>query len=215
MMKQMGWTWGVVLAVVGSTSLMSTVAQAEDAFTTLAGDAVAVSGGLGMQAKPTLTFDFGSQYDLVSFTLRLNYDGSLMAFNAAESTLSNGSTSASLSAVLNELAMASTPGDFVVIPPNVGPDSYSLSVYYGSLTGHYPIPAGTAVFTAVFDLAQPFAPGLTPPTVTFSGDLGNAAFELHGFREVAAITAVPEAEIWMMLLGGLRLAAVRVRRRNR
>lgn len=184
------------------------VPQVAAPFTTLPGSVVAPVGG---QAMPTMSFTFDAPFALTGFSLNLDYVPEQMTFNAGASTLSSGGNVATLLEALTELQGASTPDDFFGIPPTDNPGAYSLSAFY--FAGHYPVAAQTVVFTAVFDLLPAFTAG-THSDVTFSGSLENTAFESHPFGGVATVTAVPEPETWLMLIGGLGLLAHRVRRRR-
>ena len=65
--------------------------------------------------------------------------------------------------------------------------------------------------TGVFDLLPGFDTGSTPVRV-----FGNASDQFFAFEEfdmTASVSAVPEPETWLMLIGGLGLIASRVRRR--
>lgn len=166
-----------------------------------------------MQGMPTMAFTFHAPMELAGFTLNLDYDASLMTFNAGASTVSSGPNVATLAETFAALQGASTLGDFILFPPTSGPGAYSVSAFY--LTGHFPVVPvpQTVVFNAVFDLLPAFTAG-TQGNVTFSGSLEDTGFASHPFSAVATVTAVPEPETWLMLLGGLGLLANRVRRRK-
>lgn len=212
-MQQAGsWLLAGALGMSMSLAHASAGVPAEVApFTTQAGSVIAPVGGPGAQAMPTFSITFDPQFDLAGFTLNLDYRDDLMSFNAAASTVGSGATVMSLSEAFTTLAGASSPGDFVVFPPSDNPGAYSVSAFY--FVGTFPIAPQTVTFTAVFDLLPAFTAG-SQANVTFSGSLEDtlASYPIQG---VATVTAVPEPETWLMLLGGLGLVASRVRRRNR
>ena len=175
---------------------------------------VSVVPGPGAKAMPTVTFAFSSDYEFTTLLLNVDYSATLMTFNAAQSTLSVGGNEMPFLEVLATLSLNSG-GDFTYTP-NDAPGSYSLSAAFGS--GHYTIPVGSMVLKGVFDLDPSFVAG-TATDVFVSGTMTSTAadadpFPIDNFSVVATVTAVPEPETWLMLLGGLGLVAAAGRRRK-
>jgi len=183
--------------------------------TTSATGAIAPVSG---QAFPSFTFTFDGDYDLIAFDVTIQFDPALMSFNAAASTLALGSDSATLPTVLNGLKAASFDGtdfDFNYSTSSGGFGTADTSGAFnfsgGYLFQSLLIPAGNSVtLTAVFNLTG-LAAGQGSQVRVF-GETLNSEFQLQPFDVAASVTAVPEPETWMLLLGGLGLIASRVRR---
>lgn len=193
-----------VLFVAGFVGMSAPMAQA--AWSTDKTDAVAAPGS---QAFPGVTFTFDTPYDLASLDLYIDYDQNLLSFNAAASTLSIGGLTGNYEQVLAQLA-ANSGGDFFYLPPTDVPGSYSLQGSF--LTQSLPLDAGIVTLTGVFQLLGGFTSGSTE--VHVYGAFGDAGLSLAEYDVSPLVSAIPEPEIWWMVLGGLGLIAARVRRKR-
>lgn len=216
------------VAAAALAAVVCVAAQSAQASTTPAGAPVIATSAVHAQAQPlgqalpSFVFNFDADFDLIGFMVSFKYDETKLSFNAAASTLSVGGSTAPLSTVLAQLQAASTipgPGpDFLYSPD--GPGDFGSAIGSGlfTFTGVYQtqsylIPAGSSVtMTGVFDLLQGFDAGTTP--VQVYGEAFDVAFNNGAFDVTANVSAVPEPETWLMLLGGLGLLASRVRRRS-
>lgn len=166
--------------------------------------AAALPGGTAM---PSFVFDFGADFDLIGFDVLIEFDPTKLSFNAAASTLTSGGNTMTVPNTLMAMQLASP--DFLY-STEINPGAFTFNGTY--LANSVLIPAGSSVtLTGVFDLLPGFVSGSTPVRVV--GFAANTAFEEAPFDVTANVTAVPEPETWLMLLGGLGLVAARVRRR--
>ncbi len=177
-----------------------------------AGDASVVPGS-GAQAMPTVTFAFSSPYEFTTLLLNVDYDSNLMTFNAAQSTLSVGGNELPLQQVL--VALSANPN--FSYSPNDAVGSYTLTAGY-AFPDYYPLTAGSMVLKGVFDLKPSFLAGMYTDVAVYGTITSRAAdvdpFPIDNFSVVPRVTAVPEPETWLMLLGGLGLVAALGRRRK-
>lgn len=210
---------GLALSVAGLMGLSGQAVQAAvsiaPALSIASTDAVAPALG---QASPSFTFTFDTEFDLAGFELTVAFDPSMVTFNAAASTLSVGPVTETLPTVLFGLSQTSG-GDFLFSP---GPGGFGTAVGAPgafTITGLYQsqstvVPAGSSfVMTSVFNLLPAFAAGSSTQVRAF-GYAFDPSFQQENFDLTATVTAVPEPETWLMLLGGLGLLAQRVRRRK-
>jgi hypothetical protein len=218
------WRKLQVMGATAALALASSVAYGglefplpPPAVSVTANPASLVMPGPGAKASVTLTFEFLADYAFNSISLFVNYEKQFLTFNRGDSTvgvLGAGSTVPLANAAA--LLTSGLPGSDVENDnPSVG--EYSLSGY--TIATSYPLLAGTKlVLTGVFDLSSSFA-ATTTTNVDMavyvagpSADLGQEdAFP--GLR--TTVSAVPEPETWMLLLGGLGLIASRVRRASK
>lgn len=167
------------------------------------------------QVTPTLTVTFDEPYSFTSLLLNIDYDANKMTFNEGLSTvvfMPFGGSAFSL----DDLVTLSG-GDFIYWSTESTPGSYSLVASF--LTLAQSLPEGSSlVMSGVFDMTT-LATGQTT-SVVMSGVLTSTVADLdptavNDFSVSATVTAVPEPETWLMLLGGLGLIARRLRRCNR
>ena len=218
MNKNKPWNLAAALSLVAVLGLSGTAAQAavsipEPALSTSTVDAVSQPGS---QALPSFVFNFASNFDLIGFDITVQFDPTKLSFNAAASTLSFGASTVTLPAAL--MAMQTALPDFIFSPgagdfgTAINTGEFSFNGAYFAPTSFFPVPAGSSVtMTGVFDLLPGFDTGSTPVRV-----FGNASDQFFAFEEfdmTASVSAVPEPETWLMLIGGLGLIASRVRRR--
>ncbi|MCB2008254.1 MAG: PEPxxWA-CTERM sorting domain-containing protein [Rhodoferax sp.] len=218
MNKNKPWNLAAALSLVAVLGLSGTAAQAavsipEPALSTSTVDAVSQPGS---QALPSFVFNFDSNFDLIGFDITVQFDPTKLSFNAAASTLSFGASTVTLPAAL--MAMQTALPDFIFSPgagdfgTAINTGEFSFNGAYFAPTSFFPVPAGSSVtLTGVFDLLPGFDTGSTPVRV-----FGNASDQFFAFEEfdmTASVSAVPEPETWLMLIGGLGLIASRVRRR--
>lgn len=212
------------LAALGAFVLTSGAAQA--AVSVSAGNASAVPGG---QAATTLTFAFDAPYDFTTLTLFVDYDDNLLTLNTGLSTVAFNAVDPLYSipqtgyqTVLAALAL--NPAFSAV--PNDAAGSYSLSALYNPGSS-YPLPIGSLVIKGVFDLKPAFLAGMSTG-IDIRGSMTSTAADVDPFPEdtfgdfgnpgdvpvIATISAVPEPETWLLLLGGLGLVGARAVRRK-
>jgi hypothetical protein len=220
MMKQKnsGWNLGVALSLVAVLGLSAPVAQAavgipEPVITTSTVDSVSQPGS---QALPSFVFVFGADYDLAGFDITINFDPAKLTFNAAASTLTTSAGTSTLAQVANGLING--PGNFLFSPdPDFGTAIDTGTFKFGGSffdpNFFLPVSNGSSfTLTGVFNMRTTFTSGTTDVQVV--GTAGDFAFNpFEDFGGTATVTAVPEPETWLMLLGGLGLIASRVRRR--
>jgi hypothetical protein len=204
----------LVLAAGLVMSASATMAAAPLAlFPTTAGHATGLPGS---QVTPTLTFDFAGGYDLTGILLSFTYESSMLSFNAGASTVSIsvpfGPTTVQSVVTYQDLVDEMSNADSAFfIDVNDAPGSFSLAVAYPPALS-YPMPAGTQfVVNGVFTIAPSATLGVPLP-IEITGQLGNQA-GFDDFANTVNVTAVPEPETWLMLLGGLGLLATRIRRK--
>jgi hypothetical protein len=179
---------------------------------------VLVTPGPGATATTSLTFEFLAGYDFNSINLEVGYDAGLLQFNRGASTVSLFAPAASVPSVVESLpnAVAFFAPALASETNNLVDGSYILSAF--SIAG-YPLPQGSKlVLNGVFNLTNSFTAS-TSTDVTMSVYVAGPA--LDSFQEESflglqtTVTAVPEPETWMLLLGGLGLIASRVRRASK
>lgn len=204
-------------AALGMASALShaLVELPPPAVTVTANPVARVTPGIGAQAFSTLTFEFLENYSFGSISLYVDYDKDFLTFNRDASTVSvQGAGPAIPLAIAVGFLTTGVPG-FDVESDNPAAGQYSLSGY--AIAANDPLPAGTKlVLTGVFDLKNSFTASTTA-WVRISGQVSGPSAD--GLREDSfgilqtTVTAVPEPETWMMLLGGLGLIAGSMRRR--
>jgi hypothetical protein len=179
---------------------------------------VLVTPGPGATATTSLTFQFLADYDFNAITLVVDYDAGLLQFNRGASTVSLFAPAASTPS-----NVAFLPAAVALFEPdpdrennNLDAGTYVLNAFL--LTG-VPLPQGSKlVLNGVFDVTGSFGAS-TSTQVTISGSLGGRAsdpFTEDVFPSMqTTVSAVPEPETWMLLLGGLGLIASRVRRASK
>lgn len=158
------------------------------------------SGLPGSLVSPMISFDIsGFSYD--SFDLSFSYKASALTFKPLLSTVSFNGTPGPLS---------SLPGSYALGPVSVVGDVATVS--FGSLDITSPTVLSPLLLTAVFEI-NPAAPA-GPYAISFAGTAStDPVYEERGFSGLATVTAVPEPEVWMLLLGGLGLLAWKKRSR--
>lgn len=165
------------------------------------------AGAAGGVAVPTVTFSFDLPYALIGFDFYIDYSGSNMVFEPAQSTIQVGSNVVTFPEVMNVLAGSGFTGS----PNHLVGANYSLT---GFFTGD-PIPM-PAQFTlnGVFTLPQGFTGGSVNVYGNFYSTEFDTTFQGDPFDVTVSITAVPEPGTWAMLLCGLGLLAAVARRRS-
>ena len=218
-MKVLRKLGGIAVGVaLGMASALSHAAFeiAPSAVTVTANPVALVTPVAGAQAITTLTFEFLENYSFGSLSLYVDYDKDFLKFNRAASTV--GVLGAGPAVPLADAVAFLTTGmpgfDVESDVPSAG--QYSLSGF--TIEPFYPLPLGTKlVLTGVFDLKDSFTANTTA-WVHMSGLVSGPSAD--PFREDSfgilqtTVTAVPEPETWMMLLGGLGLIAGSMRRRS-
>lgn len=179
---------------------------------------VSVVGGGTLQVQPTFNIGFASGYDLIGLDFTLSYSNAL-SFSKLEFTLPSN--------VGGPVSFLVTSGDLSGIPPsfngNVGDFGYGVSVTA-------PDAASSALTFSGFPLSSVTLSGPVLLKATFlTSTIGQSAILLAGssssnfapldpdtFSSSALVTvsAVPEPEAWLMLLGGLGMIAALGRRRQ-
>lgn len=205
------------VAAAGLLGLAASSAQAVVALPVSASvePTVLVAPGPGTQAITTLTYDFGADYAFNSIFLKVDYDPAFLTFNRAASSVSvvGMPPAVSLPDAVMLLDAGFGPG-VDVDNDNSGAGQYTLSGL--TIEPSYPLPAGTKlVLSGVFDVKSALTAG-TSTNVFISTTLAGSAldpFQEDTFSDMQiTVSAVPEPETWMMLLGGLGLLAARARR---
>lgn len=220
-MKKSGWNLGGTLSLAAVLSFSGQIAQAAVDPTILVSAVSAAALPLG-EASPSFVFNFSKDFDIAGFEVTFEYDSAKLSFNAAASTLTVEGSALTLPTTLALMQAASvvpdSDPDFIYSP---GPGFFGSAIDTGlfTFTGTYVsqsylISAGDSVtMTGVFNLRPGFVSGDTP--VRVFGQAIDPGLNGESFNVTATVTAVPEPETWLMLLGGLGLLAARVRRRNR
>lgn len=215
---------GILKNVAGLLALAAVLVTGPLAHAVTAAPAVApvvhvsatdASGPVPGQASPTLTFSFVEPYDFTSLFLKIDYDPLKLSFNDALSS-AVFHPSALPAFTLDDLVAASD-GDFSYSSDETVAGSYTLTAFFANQS--HVLPAGSSlVLTGVFDLVGLPIGQSTP--VAMSGILTSTVADsdpgaVNDFAVGASVTAVPEPETWLMLLGGLAVLASRMRRRTR
>ncbi len=158
------------------------------------------SGLPGSLVSPMISFDIDG-FVYTSFNLTFSYKDSALTFLPGASTVSYNSTSGPF---LSSLPAVTTG------PKLVANDV--ATVTFGSLTlDTFPVNT-PLLLTAVFQFKNAVPAG--PYDISFSGTVSeDLVYEERGFSGLATVTAVPEPEVWMLLLGGLGLLAWKKRSR--
>jgi hypothetical protein len=176
---------------------------------------VTVTPGPGARATTSLTFEFLADYSFNAIQLDLGYDAGLLQFNRGASSIRVFAPAASIPS-----AVASLPDALALFVPapnqeinNLNAGTYALSAF--SLAS-FPLAQGSKlVLNGVFDVTGSFTAS-TSTLVTMSGSLAGrlgASSTNDVFPPLqTTVSAVPEPQTWMLLLGGLGLIASRVRR---
>jgi hypothetical protein len=157
------------------------------------------AGAPGSMVSPTISIDMaGFLYE--AFDLTLSYQASALTFQPQLSTVSYNQTSGLFTGLPFYLpGIASVTG---------GVASVSFSSF--AATGfavNTPL-----LLTAVFQINN--AAPVAPYDILISGSVStDPVFEERSFSGVATVTAVPEPEIWLLMLGGLALVAWKKRSR--
>lgn len=222
-MKKSGWNLGGTLSLVAVLGFSGQIAQAavdvEPIIVVSTVSAAALPLG---EASPSFVFAFSKDFDIAGFEVTFEYDSAKLSFNAGASTLTVDRSTFTLPTALAMMQAASVvpdlgpdfiyspdPGDFGSV---IGTGSFAFNGTY--LSESFLIPAGNSVtMTGVFNLLPGFVAGDTP--VRVFGQAIDPGLNGESFNVTATVTAVPEPETWLMLLGGLGLLAARVRRRIR
>lgn len=178
------------------------------------GDTVVAPGG---QFKPEVSISFDAPYEMVHMNLALDYDPSKLVLNFAGSLINFGGVDYSYGNFIAALAAEklATSGDFDFIESNVA-GQFALDAGY-LLFGSYTL-TGSIVLKPVFDMSPGFASGSSTVTISklqfddvnFNSDvLADSSQPLDYPPIDMTVTAVPEPETWLMMLGGLGLLAIR------
>jgi hypothetical protein len=220
-MKEMGVTkWSAALCFAALAGLSGQSALAQSSTPQLTTTFTNAAAPEGSQAFPSFQFTFDTAFDLSAFELTVKFDKDKLTFNAAASTLSFGvGTPQPISVVLAGLNAANSR---FLTSPSAGDfssaDTSGMFAFGGAYVSPFDstmIPAGsTVVMTTVFSLNSGFKAGEST-SVQVVGFALDPAFQEVNFDPIATVSAVPEPETWMLLLGGLGLIASRVRRASK
>ncbi len=162
------------------------------------------SGPPGSIVSPTVAFDIdGFSFD--SFTLDLSFDPTVLSFLPDASTLTYQNQTIAFTA----LPGFNIPSGFT----DVGGDGQWHQRYAFSTLNPVTV-SGSLVLAGAFKIAAAAPAGPYPITVTGSASTG-PGFEEPSFSGIATISAVPEPETWLLLLGGLGLIGLRRSRSTR
>lgn len=216
------WRYVCTAATAGLLGLSASLSHAAlelppqpSAVAVSATPSVTVTPGAGARATISLTFEFLADYSFNAIQLEVGYDAGLLQFNRGASSISVFAPAASLPS-----AVASLPSALALSVPapnqeinNLTAGTYALSA---SSLASFPLAQGSKlVLNGVFDVTGSFTASLST-LVTMSGSLAGrlgASSTNDAFPPLQTmVSAVPEPQTWMLLLGGLGLMASRVRR---
>jgi len=219
------WSLGTALSLAAALALTGQVAQASMSIepataAAMTNSVVNAAAQPGSQAFPSFVFTFDTDYDLAVFEFTIQFDPAKLSFIAGASTLAVGGSPpmllpTSIPTVLQAMQAASPDFQFSTGTEAVPIDKFNVnfSGAYGNPFNFFRIPAGTSVtMTGAFNMLPAFSSGVTD--VRVFGYAGDTSFGEMPFDMIATVTAVPEPETWLMLLGGLALVASRIRRRK-
>lgn len=220
-MSKDSWKLGATMSLAALLGMTGQAAQAAQAVeSAMAVSAINATANASGQAFPYFVFQFNTDFDLAGFEVTVEYQPAKLSFNAASSTLAAAGSAYRLPEALAMMEAASVvPGtgpDFFYSPDQAdfGTDIHSGSFNFNGayLSQTYRIAAGsTVVMMGVFNLQPGFDAGNTQ--VRVFGQAIDPAFNSEPFDVTATVSAVPEPETWLMVIGGLGLIASRVRRR--
>ncbi len=207
------WNLGATLSLAAVLTLTGQAALAA-----VSGSVVNAGSLPGGQASPAFVFSFDSGFDLAGFEVKFTFNPAKLSFDAAASTLAvaGGITMPATTIPLVLTAMQSASSDFFYSGQSADYDvdgfNFSFNGTYLNPANFSPIPGGTTVtLTGVFNLLPGFDSGSA--SVRVFGEAIDPAFNSEPFDVTATVSAVPEPETWLMVIGGLGLIASRVRRR--
>ena len=215
---------GAAFALAAALGLTGQIAQAGlsvplPAVSAISASAIDVELQPGSEALPSFVFTFDANYDLAGFDVSIEFDSTKLSFNAAASKFTTSAGTSTLAEAFSALKNGScnflgTP-DLVSFPTEDKSGLFSFGGAFLDPMYSLPIAAGSSItLTGVFNMLPGFKSGSA--LVRVYGNAGDAVFNsLDEFDVTAAVSAVPEPETWLMLLGGLGLVASRVRRHKR
>lgn len=191
-----------LLALLAGLSIMAAVAapaQANGSFAAAFGSAQGLAGSI---VHPTISLPIDG-FDFDSMQFELGYDPNALAFLPGQTSLFYNGSSRSLTSMTNYTAgVASVAGN-------------QLSQVFGffALTGE-PV-TGPLLLTTAFQILAPAPLGTLP--IQVSGTVSTDPNTIFGEAEFAGamavtVTAVPEPEIWLLLISGFAWVAARSRR---
>lgn len=196
-------------------SMIGLVSQAQAAVSvTHTGNAVGAPGG---QFTPEISINFDAPYEMLYMNLVVDYDPAQLALDITGSHINFGGfdyTYGNFIAALNA-EKAATSNDFYFNEQNVE-GTYALQAGYS--LGGPSILTGSIVLKPVFNLKPGFISGSATVTISklqfddanFNSDILADSSQPLDYPPIdMTVTAVPEPETWLMLLGGLGLLAVR------
>jgi hypothetical protein len=147
----------------------------------------------GSLVSPTISFDIGG-FLYEAFDLTFSYQASALTFKPQLSSVSYNGVPGPFTGLPAYLpGVASVTGDVATV-------SFSSFAAVG-FTVNTPL-----LLTAVFQINN--AALAAPYDISISGSVStDPDFEERSFSGLATVTAVPEPEVWMLMLGGLGLVA--------
>ncbi len=159
------------------------------------------SGAPGSLVSPTISLDIGG-FLYEAFDLTFSYQASALTFLPGSSSVSYNATQNPFEALPTYFAgVASVTGDVATV--SFG----SFTTPGSSFTMNTPL-----LLTAVFQINNAALAG--PYDISISGSVStDPVFEERSFSGLATVTAVPEPEVWLLMLGGFGLMAWKRRSR--
>lgn len=213
---------GIAFALAAALGMTGQAAQASVFFAPVISTSVInATSPPGGQASPLFVFTFGSDFDLAGFDIKFKFDSTKLSFDYGTSTLAVSGGLVTMPATFIPVVlqgMQSVSPDFessASAPASVDDAGFNFRIVgaYIDPANFVPTAEGTTItMTGVFNMLPGFDSGATEVRVFGSAD--GVDFTSEGFNVSASVTAVPEPETWLMLLGGLGLIATRVRRRS-
>jgi len=215
-----------ILSLVASLTLLA--AGSLHAQESLSVQATGATGAPGDQVFVSLTYDYGTGTEVIAENLNFTYDSSILSFLFPESTVVSGGVSQSLGAYVADLKLVADAGDgftlFNLAPNTLAPGEGGFQLgftqpdFFG-FPGH--VRTGQVVFNAAFDIAATARNGNSVVSFAGSTQTDLATFSeleypaaLQNVQITVQAAVVPEPEMALMLLPGLALIGLHVRRRR-
>lgn len=219
-----------ILSVAASLALFA--ASAVHAQDVLSVEGTGATGTPGDRVFVTLSYDYGAGLEAVVEDFRFTYDSSVLSFLFPASTVVRGGLSQSLEAHIDDLddVADEASAKFNLLPdPGSPPDAGNFRLAY-SQPDFFGAPGdfrqGSVIFNLAFEIADAAPAGNTfvslagSKLTTFDANFFVATEYSYpaALRSVQvtvqAVSAVPEPAMALMLLPGLALIGMQVRRRR-